>query len=703
MNVKLPTPRQRAISGLLLLVSGMSNCLAALDDFSEKSLIQDIPVVLSASRLSQPLPDAPNAVTVIDRTMIKASGARNIPDLLRLAPGMYVDYLNGNTPFVSYRGSTDAYTRRMQVLVDGRSVYLPPVNTVEWVDLPLHIDDIERIEVVRGPAATSYGSNSIFGVINITTLDASARNGASISLTRGSAGGGNGASDFAAHFGKSGDQLDYRLTLSAQNDNGLYYPANQWGWYGAHDDSHTTHQFNLRSNYHPNGVDSFDFQLGFNSSSRADGDPASLIWQPHRMKDRFAFQQLNWLHTLSPKDDIQLHYYHISLHSTKESTTLPVIGGLPVPATHPLYPLAKTYPVSDNTTVHRHELEMQHTAHTSPDNRIVWGMAMRHESADAAKLNAPQTLHQTRLFAHNEWRIAQALLLNAGAMLEDDGMGHKNTSPRVALNYHATPEHIFRASISVAYRNPAMVEEFGNVQYWVDGIYQPWHSTGGLRPERMLSREIGYLGNFSNGLSVDARVYNDNVTDIIWIDYKLGNPAALNIFGTPVPLVRDFRNEFAARYTGFEGTVNYRWEEKSQLSLNYSRQHLSCDPVGSPYLASTPLAPLASAWYASMVQGYGNTAPVNSGSVLYARQMGDGISLSAGYYQQGSVMVLDAAEPQPLSRRVDARLAKQFGQPDKIGSGEISLVVQNALQHRNIGYSGYSFDRRAYVTASFNF
>ena len=154
---------------------------------TQQDYLQEIPVVLSASRLSQPLSETPNSVTVIDRAMIEASGFRTTADLFRLTPGMYVDFQSGSYPLVGYRGGTDAFSRRMQVLIYGRSAYLPPYNVVDWEDLPLHTNDIERIEVVRGPAATSYGTNSILGVINIITRDASALNGASVSLTRGNA------------------------------------------------------------------------------------------------------------------------------------------------------------------------------------------------------------------------------------------------------------------------------------------------------------------------------------------------------------------------------------------------------------------------------------------------------------------------------------------------------------------------------------
>ena len=116
----------------------------------EDYYFQEMPVVLTASRLSQPISEAPSAMTVIDREMINASGFRTVPDLMRLVPGMYVGFQDANNPVVTLNGATDQFSRRMQILIDGRSIYMPPFGGVSWADLPLLVEDIERIEVVRG-------------------------------------------------------------------------------------------------------------------------------------------------------------------------------------------------------------------------------------------------------------------------------------------------------------------------------------------------------------------------------------------------------------------------------------------------------------------------------------------------------------------------------------------------------------------------
>lgn len=132
----------------------------------------DLPIVLSATRLSQPLTEVPVAITVIDREMIEASGARELADVFRLVPGFVVGSVNGHQRMVGYHGLLDAFNRRMQVLVDGRSVYTSTFGGVRWTDLSLALEDIERIEVVRGPNAATYGPNSFLGVISIKTRHA---------------------------------------------------------------------------------------------------------------------------------------------------------------------------------------------------------------------------------------------------------------------------------------------------------------------------------------------------------------------------------------------------------------------------------------------------------------------------------------------------------------------------------------------------
>jgi len=162
------------VLALALFLGGALACAQqAQAEVTESAFLDELPVVLSVSRLSQPVSEAPAAVTVIDRDMIRASGFRDIPDLLRLVPGFSVAYTRDNTWAIGYHGMADAFSRRFQVLVDGRSIYSAAYGAVYWGELPLSIDDVERIEVVRGPDAATYGANAFLAVINIITKDPS--------------------------------------------------------------------------------------------------------------------------------------------------------------------------------------------------------------------------------------------------------------------------------------------------------------------------------------------------------------------------------------------------------------------------------------------------------------------------------------------------------------------------------------------------
>jgi iron complex outermembrane receptor protein len=187
--------------------------------FSETN---DLPMVLSATRLQQSLFDAPAAVTVIDHQMIEQSGIREIPELLRLVPGMVVGYESGSEAFVSHHGTSADLARRMQVLVDGRSIYQPLLASVDWIGLPLDIRDIERIEVIRGPNAASYGVNSFFAVVNIITRHPADVTGETVSYRRGE----NGIEDYHARIAKKVGAVDWQLSLTGRADEG--FTDNRW-------------------------------------------------------------------------------------------------------------------------------------------------------------------------------------------------------------------------------------------------------------------------------------------------------------------------------------------------------------------------------------------------------------------------------------------------------------------------------------------
>lgn len=655
---------QYGLGVTILFAGATAQKIWAADYSSEQDYLQEFPVVLSASRLTQPLSEAPSAMTVIDREMIIASGFRKIPDLFKLVPGMYVSYYKGSQAIVSYHGTSDQYARRMQVLIDGRSVYLAPFSDVDWESLAINLDDIERIEVIRGPSAAAHGANSLQGVINIITRDAAALAGATFSTTQG----GKGISDVSAHVGRRGEKLDYRLTMGYRSDDGYDarsdVPNNDTRSY----DSYATRLLNFRANYHPNYADNLDVQMGASNGVRGVGFTDSQLNTPHDLLARENFQQLTWQHVLVNSDALQLRYYHIRLN--REETT---ISNLKILNQYKL----PQFRLTDSLLSDRNELELQHTAHLGEVNRIVWGAAYRSDFVDAPNYFLTYLRqNESRLFAHDEWRITPAWLLNTGVMLENSGLGHTNSSPQIALNYHITPVHTLRASLSRAYRNPAMLEEKGNWRYplppqlqqaFNKPNYPILKATGGLRPERVISRELGYLGKLpAVGVSIDFRIFHDQYTDIIVPDPSYSPPSFTN---TSSPLGQ----------SGAETSIEYRLADNARAIFNYSRNRIS-----------------------TALSGFQGDMPKEQFGVMYAQSFGN-YSCSLNYYNQSAVAPTDSGHVQPQHQRTDLRLAKSLKGTTGV-SGEVALVIQNLF---NTDYSEYIatnvFNQRVFGTVTLNF
>ncbi len=666
--------------------------VSAADDFlSEQAYLQDLPVVLSASRLSQPLSDAPNAMTVIDRRMIRDSGFRTIPDLFRLVPGMYVGNAGANTPIVSLNGVSDQYSRRMQVLIDGRSVYLPPYGGVDWFDLPVMIDDIERIEVVRGPAAASHGTNSFYGVINIITRDAASVNVKSVSVNQG----GMGVSDVSAHLGKAGENFDYRFSFGYRADGGDN-PA-------ILDDTSTNRLLNLRTNYRPDGENSIEFQFGLNNGVYGAGTAGRTEDAFRDILTRNDFQQLAWTHTWPGRDESKLTYYRISRRSTDPYKCLDYIkchANDPFPGTQGF--------VQDAMQSHRQEFELQNTTQLGASNRVVWGAGLRYDIASQPLLFSTDRdldLHQSRIFAHDEWRATDSVLVNLGSMYEDDGAGHKNASPRASVNFHVVPQHTLRASVSTATRNPVLVElhmSTGRRAYWRDAYSPPAQD---IRPEKILSREVGYVGQFGP-VSVDGRIYYDRVRDIIMVDGYAD-------ISDPSNPKYSFKNMFEATFKGLDLSANYRWEA-GKATANFSHQQTTCAFSSYPTQYFNPLVGplLAQSYQVDYLNLCSESVPSNSGSVLLSQQLSETLQFSMGYYLRSRVRITDVSNgfpPESQMRRVDMRIANTFGQMQKTGGGEIALVLQNAFQDNYTGYGSVSqranllFKRRTYLSATIYF
>src|ERR1019366_565993 len=154
----------------LLSLIGIPGRAAQTPDLTQKSLEDLMSIdVTSVSKKEQKTSQAAAAVFVISQEDIRRSGALNIPDLLRMVPGVDVAQIDASSWAISVRGLNGQYSDKLLVLIDGRTVYTPIFAGVFWNSQNVPLDTIERIEVIRGPGAAVWGSNAVNGVINIIT------------------------------------------------------------------------------------------------------------------------------------------------------------------------------------------------------------------------------------------------------------------------------------------------------------------------------------------------------------------------------------------------------------------------------------------------------------------------------------------------------------------------------------------------------
>jgi iron complex outermembrane recepter protein len=647
--------RWLAWAALAALVAGAQ----AAPPTTESAYFAEIPVALTASRLSQPASDAPSAITVIDRELIRASGAREIADVMRFVPGMYVTniaYVRGLQAIVSYHGLANELTNRMQVLVDGRAVYNPTLGDVSWSNLPVAIEDIERIEVVRGPSAASHGANAFLGVINIITRHAGQDPGPYASLKLGT----NAIDERLVRYGGTTGNLDYRLTTAYREDD----------TYAAVADHRRIHLFTLRADYRLGTRDTLSLQAGYNGGDRETQAPTvsqpDVIDFPREIGIRNHFQQLQWTRILESGNELALQLYHNYLE-VKD-----VILSRPIPQRG-----NRQFVIDDGMRAHRYDAELQHTVASTPALRWVWGASWRYDWAAApSHLRAPVGNHSQRLFGHAEWRAAPRWLLNAGAMLERTDFTGTELSPRLAVNFRLAPRHTLRAGVSRALRNPSLLEEKGDRRFQLGpALVQRFLASGGLRPETIVSRELGYVTESRGGrFAFDLRVFRDRLDGLIGT-VRVPFPPSFD------GLTRDFRNLDHVRQEGFETQLRARLGETTRLG--FAQAHIRT--------RSSDLHRQLSA-----------SAPRNSYSAFVVHDFGARLSGTLMLFRQSEVRAAGFAETQEPFTRVDARLGKEF----RLGRSRAgaALVVQNLLNERITDFRHDNvLDRRAYATLEIGF
>ncbi|MGD2118849.1 MAG: TonB-dependent receptor [Chromatiales bacterium] len=501
-----------AAVAVLFLTASHPGVAAEFDELSETDYLSDAPLISSATRLKQERRDTPASITVIDRKMIEASSAINIIELFRLVPGFQVGSLDGTESTTTYHGLSDQHNNRLQILIDGRSVYDPTFGGGLWYALPLTMDEIKRIEVIRGPNAASYGSNSFSAVINIITFAADENQGSNISYT-------NGSHDLhrvrLSHADSFNKQTGFRLVFEDESHDGTKNLVDDDDNQPIFDD-HMHKQVNLRIDHTSSNGLKHTFQSGLKRLKFGDGILTHTDPPPRYIKAVSAYQNyvLEQNTGLLNSQKLQIYHNYVDLNDK----TLAFVDAFP------------GVPLSFDTSFrdHRYDIEYQKNRIYSPKLQSVVGLGARYDVTETPSwLNTDRLeRYSLRAFGHIEFRQTNNLIWNAGAMYEYFENVGDYLSPRLALNWHPSPQHSFRTSLSQAYRMPSFYAEsaFLTVDLAApfltfnagDPIWLLNRGDSNIEPERMRAFEIGYLGYFlDHTFEIDVKLGKEWLDNII--------------------------------------------------------------------------------------------------------------------------------------------------------------------------------------------
>lgn len=495
-------PFKARLSALLALASCSAACLlqeparaagdepvaaelASLSTLSIEELLRT--EVSSVLKHPSELAQAPAATTVLRREDIQRLGATTLPDLLRTVPGLHVAQIDGNKWGVSARGFNGFFGGKLLVLIDGRSIYNSIYSGVFWDAYDIALDDIARIEVVRGPGAALWGANAVNGVINIVTRSAHETQGGQATLAVGNVEKGMANVRWGSTTEEGGAWRLYARSRSRDDHQSLTGNGAGDTW---------------RAD-----------RIGFRADSAAGSDTWMVNGEAYQGHSGGAPYPLSTANDISGQhllgrlsrrlgDGSQLQVQSYVDHSWRRE---PSSGA-----------------VLEETVA---DVDLQHTVNLSPAHRLVWGGGWRQyrfDSVSSAKLSFSPVSSQrtvTNLFVQDEWTvIPETLQIIAGAKLERVPDHGSEWQPNLRAVWNAAAGHTLWAGTARAVRSPNQVDTA--IRFNGPGV-GPLPAVGNpaFRPERLRSLEAGWRVQLTPNLSSDVSVYQNHYKDLQTIEF----------------------------------------------------------------------------------------------------------------------------------------------------------------------------------------
>jgi len=453
--------------------------------------------VTTVSKAPQEVMKTPAAVFVITQEDIRRSGATNIPEALRLAPGVQVAQIDGNHWSVSIRGFAGQFSKDLLVLVDGRSVYTPLFEGVYW-DLPyVMLEDVDRIEVIRGPGGTIWGSNAVNGVINIITKSASDTHGVLATTGSGTVDQGTGAFRYGGIAGKS---FDYRIYGMGEIRGQQEHPD------GDGFDHWRMGQIGFRTDWKSGQKDTFTVQGDMYRGESGESSYIGSFNPPAEMAEQ-GFGYLSggdllarWQHTSGEGSDIQIQTYFDRTNRQD-------------------FELGETRDTFDVDFVQHQRVH--------GDQELTWGLGARvspshfiQSSEGVNFLPASQLDSIYSGFVQYELPIVRdKLTLTAGTKLEHNNFSGFDYQPSVRLMWTPTDRQSFWTAVTRAVRTPSRLDQdvqFDIFQEYYEGIPLYFQIEGDpkLKAEQLIAYEAGYRTQVGRKLYIDFTAFYNSYDNL---------------------------------------------------------------------------------------------------------------------------------------------------------------------------------------------
>lgn len=508
-----------------------------LADLSIEELLNES--ITSVSKKEQRLGDAAAAITVLTNDDIRRSGATTLVDALRLAPGVDVAAVNSHESAVSVRGFNNVFANKLLVMIDGRSVYNSVSSGVIWDLQQTPLEDIDRIEIIRGPGATIWGANAVNGVINIVTRSAQASQGG---LLVGGVGDVHKTLSGARYGGELGEHTYYRLFSSYQSNNDSPLASGQTandGWRVRHG--------------------------GWRVDHYAD-DGTQLTWQADA--------------TDVDASGANVHGYNVNTLG-RWSRAWSARSSAEVQAYYDRS--ARDEPSRANARADTLDLSAQHTFGLGARNDVIWGVGYRHmhdtmvQSNDYVMVrNGKVDLQLFSVFAQDEFQVLpEKLTLTAGLKVEHNDFTGFELQPSVRAMYKPAQSQTVWAAASRAVRTPSLSESKDTFavpaaapfQGPDGGFYVPTVvSNGNPGAEVLWAYELGYRIQPERRISVDlASFYNVYSELITYADITRLVP------GTPFGVAElPVKNLLSGKSYGAEIVVMFAPSDTWRLTGSYA-------------------------------------------------------------------------------------------------------------------------------------